>query len=73
MLACSFLEAGFSRVSALVGTRGRYLELPLAPLACLEWSLDRLPGALRLALARRQPLRGLLTIRLVGWKQAAAE
>ena len=65
-LARLFRAAGFSRVHALVGARGRLATVPVAPIAWIEATLGRLPAKLRRALASSRAVRWLLIIRLVG-------
>jgi SAM-dependent methyltransferase len=63
-----FKQAGFSRVRAYLGARGKYASLPVFTIALWERLLDNLPYALQKSIARTLPMRVLLGIGLVGVK-----
>jgi SAM-dependent methyltransferase len=63
-----FVQAGFQRVSAVIGGRGRYVEIgPSAPVA-FEKLLALFPSATRRTIAGRLHANSLLGIRVVGQK-----
>lgn len=63
-----FRTVGFSRIRAYIGARGQYIRVPFIALRLVEAILGVLPPSSSLALARRLPLRPLLTIRLAATK-----
>jgi SAM-dependent methyltransferase len=63
-----FRRVGFSKVGVYVGAGEIYRRLPTVPLMLCEGLLDMLPFTLRDSIARSRPVRGLLSIRLVGTK-----
>ncbi len=60
--------AGFSRVHYYAGGRGFYQRVPKWLVTTTERVLMSLPYGLRSRLARTLPVRGLLGLRLVAWK-----
>jgi SAM-dependent methyltransferase len=60
-----FGRIGFARVSACVGGRGHYFRIPTFPVEIVERSLARFPVAIRLKLANRFLVSGLLGIRII--------
>jgi SAM-dependent methyltransferase len=67
-LARIFREAGFSRVQALHGAKGRFVETGAWPLLFLEKAIGPWPGKVRRALGRSAGFRALLGIQLIGIK-----
>lgn len=67
-LARIFREAGFTRVEALHGARGRFVRGPVWPLLALEQAVELLPESFRRRLARSPVFRALLGIQMVGIK-----
>jgi hypothetical protein len=63
-LAALMREAGFSRVAAIVGARGRFVRVPAAWMSALEGLLMLLPEGLRRRAMRLPVLRNQLSIRL---------
>lgn len=63
-----FRKVGFSRVRTYVGGKGRYLGVPVSPIALCEMTLNLLNNKTKKAVARSLPCRPLLGIRLVGIK-----
>jgi SAM-dependent methyltransferase len=63
-----FTEAGFSRVKAFVGGRGRYAIAPPMLDETLEKILGRFSPATRRAMGSRFLIGGVLGIRIVGFK-----
>jgi SAM-dependent methyltransferase len=66
-LSSLFKKAGFSRVKAYVGAKGKYIGFPVAPIAWCELFLDKLRYAVRKVFAIHLPLP-LPDIRLIGVK-----
>jgi SAM-dependent methyltransferase len=64
-LARAFRGAGFSRVRALAGARGRFISLPAWPVALTERLLVLLTPAMRRRLVLRLHLNSLLGIRVI--------
>ena len=65
-------RAGFERVRAHVGGRGRYINLPVDLLIWCERLLGLLPNDISGPIARSRPMRTLLNIRLGAVKQQSA-
>lgn len=63
-LAALMREAGFSRVAAIVGARGRFARVPASWMSALEGLLMLLPEGLRRRAMRLPVLRNQLSIRL---------
>jgi SAM-dependent methyltransferase len=59
-------RAGFRKVEALVGVRGRFWRAPLAPFLALERLMARLPHPIRRRLGSHLPLRIALGFQLHG-------
>ncbi len=62
------LSVGFSRVHYYAGGRGFFQRVPKWLVTSAERALMMLPYGLRSRLARTLPVRGLLGLRLVAWK-----
>lgn len=60
-----FRNAGFSRVQAIVGARGRFATVPVWPVALVERALTALPPGMRRTLAGTAAFRWLLSGRIV--------
>lgn len=67
-LARLFREAGFRKVSAYVGGRGRYFRSPVFPIELVEAALPRLLGRFTKRATQNLLVSGILGIRLVGVK-----
>jgi SAM-dependent methyltransferase len=65
-------RAGFVRVRAHVGGRGRYINLPVDLLIWCEKLLGLLPNGISRSIARSRPMRTLLNIRLGAMKQPSS-
>ncbi len=65
-LATIFRRAGFVRLSAYAGTKGRFVRLPVGLVAALEAVVEPLPPKVRRALAKFWPLRAAFGVRLCG-------
>ncbi len=63
-----FTAAGFSRVEFYAGGRGHYFRVPRLLVKAAERALLALPYGLRSRVALTLPMRGLLGIRAVAWK-----
>ena len=63
-----FARAGFTRVEAYFGARGRYVRLPIGLVRAYESLLQRLPDPPRRAIAGLLPVRIFLWPRIVGIK-----
>ncbi len=67
-LSSLFRDAGFSKIRAYAGTKGKYTSFSLVlPILC-EKLLYMLPYALRKQISHSWPIKALLGIRLVGIK-----
>jgi len=60
-----FYRAGFSRVSAFFGVKGRFFRLSISVFKSFETMLEMLPSALRKLVANNLPCRLFLPVRLV--------
>ena len=69
-LAKLLKKQGFSRLSSLVGARGRYLRLPVWMTRAVEIPFSWLPYPARHWLGRKIPLRFVLEPRLIAHKPA---
>jgi SAM-dependent methyltransferase len=67
-----FLKTGFTPVKAFVRAKKIAWQVPAASLIPLEWSLDRLPYAMRARVASLPVMRNLLGVKLVGVKPLSA-
>lgn len=67
-LRALLLAAGFARVEAFVGARGRFVRLPVAAVVPCERALQTIPTAFARPLARSAPFRALLGLRLVAFR-----
>lgn len=63
-----FRSAGFRKVRSLLGGRGAFVPVPVAPIAALEGILGLVPPPIRRALTLAAPCRAFLGIRVVGTK-----
>jgi SAM-dependent methyltransferase len=68
-LGALFRSAGFRKVSALAGARGRYITVPLFSLVIIEKLLLLLPHRIRKVIADSVPFRILLGCRVIGTKE----
>jgi SAM-dependent methyltransferase len=67
-LATLFRAAGFRRIKALAGARGRYCAAPTFGFEWIETILAGAPESLGRRLARTLPFRLILGARVVAWK-----
>jgi hypothetical protein len=67
-LARMIEQAGFSSSRILVGARGRFLQLPLAPAWALEQLLEPLPHSVRKPIALAPVVRQLLGVTIISRK-----
>ena len=63
-----FQAAGFQRVAAYAGTRGRFAQVPLPAVTLLENIVSAFPWRLRRHAAELPLLRHLLSAAVIGWK-----
>lgn len=63
-----FLQVGFAKVTTYMGGKGVYARVPQALTLLCEWSLSRLPFAIRYRIANFLPFRALLGVILVAQK-----
>ncbi len=63
-----FRRAGFARVSAFFGVKGRFIRLPVRFFGSFETLLGTLPSSFRRLVASNLPFRLLLPVRLVATK-----
>jgi SAM-dependent methyltransferase len=68
-LSSLFGSVGFSRVRAMVSMKGHSILVPVRICRITEWLVRRLPRRLRRGLGGRLPLRLLLGVQLVGYKE----
>lgn len=61
---------GFSKVGILVGFRNRIMDFPSLLVMTMETLLDVLPNSLRKRISRWKPIRRILGINMIAWKQA---
>ena len=67
-LLALFRGAGFTKMKAYIGGRGRYFAFPVVPIIWLENILSHLPERVRIPLAENPLGSGVLGIRLAGRK-----
>lgn len=67
-LSTLFKKVGFSRITAFVAVKGKYIELPIGLMLLAEHILSALPSRLRKAVIHGSTIRSLLNIRLGGIK-----
>lgn len=67
-LAALFKRTGFSKIHALVGTRGAYIRLPITFIKLTEAALMLLPRGFRKKVARSPVLKPVLGIKMVAVK-----
>jgi SAM-dependent methyltransferase len=63
-----FWKVGFRKVHSLLGRKGVFAPMPLAPVLALEAALSMMPAQGRRSLALTAPCRALLGVRLVATK-----
>ena len=68
-LAGLFASVGFSRCRGMVSIKGYLLLVPVWVPLMVEWLVQRLPRRLAREIAVRMPLRSLLGVQLVGYKE----
>lgn len=68
-LARLFASVGFSRCRGMISMRGYSLLVPVWVPLMVEWLVQHLPFRLGREIAARMPLRSLLGVQLVGYKE----
>jgi hypothetical protein len=68
-----FQAAGFQRVPAYAGTRGRFAQVPLRAVTLLENIVSAFPWRLRRHAAELPLLRHLLSAAVIGWNPVRSD
>jgi SAM-dependent methyltransferase len=69
-LSALFQKVGFSKIEVCVGGNGKYWRCPTLPAVLCETALQILPSKLRRAIAASWWVRGVIGVRLIGFKSA---